>query len=199
MRRTRVDASTTICVLTRDPRLNIPVPVARARRVHRGDGIRHTQVERSAQLRADVVTEAQLERLSSPVGLNLGARTAAETALSIDAELVAHRRGGTGAPLAGGHRDPPLTSESGDGRTRASGAPDDASAETYETNRLPGETWATQYGDRFCSTEEVGYMSTTRITFTEGDCLKASHQRRPRLALLSRRLGRVRSARLITF
>ncbi|MEU6459404.1 XdhC family protein, partial [Streptomyces sp. NPDC047065] len=42
-------------------------------------------------------------RLRSPIGLDLGARTPEETALSIAAEIVATRRGGTGASLTGAH------------------------------------------------------------------------------------------------
>lgn len=41
-------------------------------------------------------------------------------------------------------------------------------------------------------------MSCTRITFTEVDCLKATYYRRPRLALLSRSLGRARPERSLT-
>ncbi|MET9112577.1 XdhC family protein, partial [Streptomyces zhihengii] len=46
-----------------------------------------------------VATEAELARLRSPIGLDLGGRGAEETALSIMAEIVAVRRGGSGAPL----------------------------------------------------------------------------------------------------
>ena len=43
--------------------------------------------------------EDALARLSSPIGLDIGARTPEETAVSIAAEIVAHRWGGTGARL----------------------------------------------------------------------------------------------------
>ncbi|MGW5216197.1 XdhC family protein, partial [Streptomyces sp. NPDC004051] len=43
----------------------------------------------------------ELAGLRSPIGLDLGARTPEETALSIAAEIVATRRGGTGVPLTG--------------------------------------------------------------------------------------------------
>ena len=54
------------------------------------------------------VTEAELARLSSPIGLDLGARTPEETAVSIAAEIVALQWGGA-RPAAPGHRraDPP--------------------------------------------------------------------------------------------
>ena len=44
-----------------------------------------------------------MARLRSPIGLDLGARTPEETALSIAAEIVAAGRGGTGVPLMGAH------------------------------------------------------------------------------------------------
>jgi xanthine dehydrogenase accessory factor len=46
------------------------------------------------------VTEAQLARLHSPIGLDLGARTPEETAISITAEIIAHTNNGTGLPLS---------------------------------------------------------------------------------------------------
>ncbi len=49
------------------------------------------------------MTELELARLRSPIGLDLGARSPEETALSIAAEIVANRRGGTGAALTGAH------------------------------------------------------------------------------------------------
>jgi hypothetical protein len=56
------------------------------------------------------VTEEQIERLMSPIGLDLGARTPEETAISICAEIIA-RRTGRGAPFTARHgrRDPQLT------------------------------------------------------------------------------------------
>ncbi len=61
-------------------------------------GSRHTQAARRERLRAAGATDADLERVRGPVGLDLGARTPAETAVSIVAEMLA-RRGGR-APLA---------------------------------------------------------------------------------------------------
>jgi xanthine dehydrogenase accessory factor len=51
------------------------------------------------RLRAAGVTEAELSRLSSPIGLDLGAATPEETAVSILAEVIALRRGGSGRRL----------------------------------------------------------------------------------------------------
>lgn len=62
-------------------------------------GSRHTHDDRLARLRAAGVSDFQLARLRSPLGLDLGGTTPEETALSIVAELVADRRGGTGRRL----------------------------------------------------------------------------------------------------
>ncbi|MEH6818930.1 MAG: XdhC/CoxI family protein [Dietzia psychralcaliphila] len=104
LRRTRVGPSAAICVLTHDPRFDIPL-LTEALRTDAGYigamGSRRTHTERLTKLREAGVGESELARLRSPIGLDLGARTAAETAVSIAAELVAHHRGGTGAPLTG--------------------------------------------------------------------------------------------------
>lgn len=103
LRRTQVDDSTAICVLTHDPKFDIPL-LLEALRTDAGYvgamGSRRTHAERVTRLAGLGLGEAELRHLSSPIGLDLGARTAAETALSIAAELVVHRRGGTGARLA---------------------------------------------------------------------------------------------------
>ncbi|MGW5669615.1 XdhC family protein, partial [Micromonospora sp. NPDC003776] len=56
---------------------------------------------RLARLRADGVSPVQFARLRAPAGLDLGGRTATETALAIAAEVVAGRNGGTGRALHG--------------------------------------------------------------------------------------------------
>ena len=65
-------------------------------------GSRNTQSARRSRLTAAGVTELELARLHGPVGLDLGARTPAETAVSIVAEVIAARAGRTGAALAAG-------------------------------------------------------------------------------------------------
>ncbi|RSN61779.1 XshC-Cox1-family protein [Streptomyces sp. WAC 04229] len=106
LRRTEVDARTVVCVLTHDAKFDIPLiklalrlPVAYIGAM----GSRRTHLDRNARLREVGVSDLELARLRSPIGLDLGARTPEETALSIAAEIVATRRGGTGASLTGAH------------------------------------------------------------------------------------------------
>ncbi|MDQ0810456.1 xanthine dehydrogenase accessory factor [Streptomyces sp. B3I7] len=102
--RTRVDARTALCVLTHEARFDVPL-LRRALRLPLAYvgamGSRRTHEDRLRRLREAGATETELSRLRSPIGLDLGARTPEETAVSIAAELVAVRRGGTGAPLTG--------------------------------------------------------------------------------------------------
>jgi xanthine dehydrogenase accessory factor len=97
-----VDARTVICVLTHDPKFDVPV-LEVALRTHAGYigamGSRRTHEDRLERLRAVGMTEAELARLRSPIGLDLGARTPEETAISIAAELIQLRWGGTGHAL----------------------------------------------------------------------------------------------------
>ncbi|MGW2777410.1 XdhC family protein [Streptomyces olivaceoviridis] len=106
LRRTATDARTVLCVLTHDAKFDIPLlkvalrmPVAFVGAM----GSRRTHEDRDRRLRAEGLTDQELSRLRSPIGLDLGARTPEETALSITAEIVAARRGGTGVPLTGGN------------------------------------------------------------------------------------------------
>jgi xanthine dehydrogenase accessory factor len=62
-------------------------------------GSRNTHEDRLDRLREAGMTEAELARLRSPIGLDLGARTPEETAVAVAAEIVAGRWGGTGVPL----------------------------------------------------------------------------------------------------
>lgn len=99
---TDVDARTVICVLTHDPKFDVPLLVAALRTPAAYIGVmgsRRTHHDRLARLREAGVDEAALARLASPVGLDLGARTPEETAVSIAAEIIQHRWGGTGRPL----------------------------------------------------------------------------------------------------
>ena len=100
----RIDARTVICVLTHDPKFDVPVLEIALRLTQVGFigamGSRKTHEERLQRLREAGLTEGELERLSSPIGLDLGARTPEETAVSIAAEIVSKHWGGRGARLA---------------------------------------------------------------------------------------------------
>ncbi|OIJ94769.1 XdhC family protein [Streptomyces monashensis] len=103
---TDTDARTVLCVLTHDAKFDVPLlrlalrlPVAYVGAM----GSRRTHLDRNQRLRDVGVTELELARLRSPIGLDLGARTPEETALSIGAEIVAARRGGSGVALTGAH------------------------------------------------------------------------------------------------
>jgi xanthine dehydrogenase accessory factor len=63
-------------------------------------GSRRTHDDRLERLREAGLTEDELARLSSPIGLDLGARTPEETAVSIAAEIIAGRWGGSGDRLS---------------------------------------------------------------------------------------------------
>ncbi|WP_213454333.1 XdhC family protein [Rhizomonospora bruguierae] len=97
-----IDGRTVVCVLTHDPKFDVPVLEVALREdlAYVGAmGSRRTHDDRLARLRAAGLTDKELERLSSPIGLDLGARTPEETAVSIAGEIVAARWGGTGARL----------------------------------------------------------------------------------------------------
>jgi xanthine dehydrogenase accessory factor len=99
---TEVDARTVICVLTHDPKFDVPL-LEVALRTPAGYigamGSRRTHDDRLARLREAGLSEEELSRLRSPIGLDLGARTPEETAVSIAAELIQLRWGGTGQAL----------------------------------------------------------------------------------------------------
>jgi xanthine dehydrogenase accessory factor len=98
-----IDARTVICVLTHDPKFDVPVLEVALRLPEvayvGAMGSRRTHDDRLERLREAGLTDAELNRLSSPIGLDLGARTPEETAVSIAAEIIAGRWGGSGRPL----------------------------------------------------------------------------------------------------
>ncbi|MEU8389629.1 XdhC/CoxI family protein [Micromonospora sp. NPDC048842] len=99
----RLDERTVLCVLTHDPRFDVPLlelalrhPLAYVGAM----GSRRTHDERHKLLSEAGLSPEQLARLASPIGLDLGGRTPEETAVSVAAQIVAARWGGTGRPLA---------------------------------------------------------------------------------------------------
>jgi xanthine dehydrogenase accessory factor len=105
-----------VCVLTHDQKFDVPAIVA-ALTTNVGYlgamGSRRTDTERRERLRETGVTDEQLTRLMAPIGLDIGARTPEETAVSICAEIIALRTG----------RRPPSLRDT-DGPIHARGADD---------------------------------------------------------------------------
>jgi xanthine dehydrogenase accessory factor len=99
----RVDPRTVIAVLTHDPKFDVPALTV-ALRTDAGYigamGSRRTHEDRLVRLKEAGLTDDELGRLHSPIGLDLGARTPEETAISIAAEIVQARWGGSGGHLA---------------------------------------------------------------------------------------------------
>ena len=106
----RIDGRTALCVLTHDPKFDVPLLEVALRLPEVGYvgamGSRRTHDDRRARLLERGVTEAELARMSSPIGLDLGGRTPEETAVSIAAEMIATHWGGAGVRL--GERDGPI-------------------------------------------------------------------------------------------
>lgn len=101
---THTDARTVICVLTHDEKFDIPLLQAALTLdvAYVGAmGSRRTHERRMHRLQDAGLDGAQLDRLHSPIGLDLGASTPEETAVSILAEVLAARTGSSGAPLRG--------------------------------------------------------------------------------------------------
>jgi xanthine dehydrogenase accessory factor len=99
----RIDSRTVICVLTHDPKFDVPVLEIALRLSQVGYigamGSRKTHEERLQRLCEAGLTDVEIGRLSSPMGLDLGARTPEETAVSIAAEIVGQLWGGHGSRL----------------------------------------------------------------------------------------------------
>src|SRR4051794_18079225 len=99
---TEVDERTVITVLTHDPKFDVPLleVALRTKAGYIGAmGSRRTHDDRVSRLRELGFTDTELARLRSPIGLDLGARTPEETAVSVAAEIVGLRWGGSGRPL----------------------------------------------------------------------------------------------------
>ena len=92
-----LDESCYVCVLSHDPKLDEPaLPLAlRSPAPYIGAlGSKKTQASRRDRLRAEGFSDADLARVHGPIGLDLGGRQPAETALAILAEMTAVRYGG---------------------------------------------------------------------------------------------------------
>lgn len=99
-----IDSATAVAVLTHDPKFDDPALMIalRSPAMYVGAiGSKKTQAARRERLREAGLTEAQVGRLFGPIGLDLGGRSPAETALAIMAEIVAVRHGGAVARTAG--------------------------------------------------------------------------------------------------
>jgi xanthine dehydrogenase accessory factor len=97
-----LDASTYVCVLSHDPKFDEPAlrVALRSPAAYVGAiGSRKTQAARRERLREAGLTEEELDRLRGPIGLDLGGRQPAETALAILAEITAARYHGSGRPM----------------------------------------------------------------------------------------------------
>jgi xanthine dehydrogenase accessory factor len=101
----RIDERTVVAVLTHDPKFDVPLLVTALKLPALGYigalGSRQTHRDRLARLREAGLGDAELSRLRSPVGLDLGGRSPQETAVSIAAEIIAAAHGGSGLPLRG--------------------------------------------------------------------------------------------------
>ena len=91
-----------VAILSHDPKFDEPAIVEATRRGCRyvgAVGSRKTQADRKVRLREAGLSAEEIGRLRGPIGLDLGGRDPAETALAIMAEIVAARRGGSGVPM----------------------------------------------------------------------------------------------------
>ena len=116
-----------VCVLTHDPKFDVPAIVAAlgtAAGYLGAMGSRRTHADRATRLRDAGLTDEQVARVMAPIGLDIGARTPEETAVSICAEIIAMRTGkratslrdttGPIHPGGGGTAVTAVTDEAGD-------------------------------------------------------------------------------------
>jgi xanthine dehydrogenase accessory factor len=97
-----IDRATSVVVLTHDPKIDdevLRLALAAEPAYIGAMGSRRAQAERRQRLLALGVAEAELARISAPIGLDLGGQSAPEVALAIMAELVAVRHGHPGGRL----------------------------------------------------------------------------------------------------
>jgi xanthine dehydrogenase accessory factor len=105
--RVRPGSDTAVVVLTHDDKFDLPaLKGALETEAHYVGalGSRRNQARRRDLLLEEGLPEDQLERIAGPCGLDIGAATPAETALSMMAEILAVRAGRAGGPLKEGHQ-----------------------------------------------------------------------------------------------
>lgn len=99
---TSLDERSAVCVMSHDEELD-PLTIAAALAAGTGYvgalGSRGTHARRVVRLRALGVPQAQIDRVHAPIGLDIGASSAAETAVSVMAEVLAARTGGSADSL----------------------------------------------------------------------------------------------------
>ncbi len=98
-----IDPATSIAVLTHDPKIDdavLQIALRSPARFIGAMGSKRAQAKRRERLHALGFADEELERMSAPLGLDLGAVSGEETALSILAEVVAARHGREGGRLA---------------------------------------------------------------------------------------------------
>jgi len=105
----RIDTRTAVCVLTHDAKFDVPLIMELVRLPEERRpfyigvmGSRRTHDHRLERLREAGITDDEIAMMRSPIGLDLRGRTPAETAVSILAEVIATRWGGTGGALSDG-------------------------------------------------------------------------------------------------
>jgi xanthine dehydrogenase accessory factor len=99
-----MDGSTYIVILTHDPKFDDPTITAALKgrpRYIGAIGSKKTHRERVARLVNAGVNPSEIERVHAPIGLDIGAQTAEETALAILSQMVAVRHGKQGGPMSG--------------------------------------------------------------------------------------------------
>ena len=97
-----IDRATSIAVLTHDPKLDdavLKIALRSDAQYIGAMGSRRAQAKRRERLLAEGLTDEELARLAAPIGLDIGALSAAETAISILGEITAVRRGREGGRL----------------------------------------------------------------------------------------------------
>jgi xanthine dehydrogenase accessory factor len=105
LRKLRLDGSTALVILTHDPKFDLPAlraALASDAGYVGAIGSRKTNANRFEKLREEGFTDAQIARVHGPIGLDLGGRSAEETALAILAEVVASGHGAAAGYISRG-------------------------------------------------------------------------------------------------